>query len=209
MGLPRELRDEIYRYLLGSRIRIKPAEEGHSVLPTAILQVSRQVSSEAQEIILQENVFIVSSRQFNKHQWAAVLKAPHLKILIFCDYDYWEDEDSADSIYYVVLNFAELFAEHHGLKNLQIDFIFDVTEYPHIRSLKFPDVRNALTAVRIRDSVVPSGQIVEYDSQGSYWDQRRRDRVVEAARDRMEKQFKEQEKCMMEQIAVRKKGEYS
>lgn len=88
-------------------------------------------------------------------------------MLMSCDYEYSEDEYSADSIYYVESNLAELFAAHYGLKNLHIDFIFDVTEYPYIRDLKFPYVRNALTAVRIRDSVVVSGQIVEHNSQGS------------------------------------------
>lgn len=208
LALPRELRDEVYRHLLGSRVWIKPAAQGF-LLPTAILQVGRQILSEAQEIMLKENVFVVASWHFQKSQWTIILKAPHLRVLIVCEY----------SSYYMEQNFAGLLAAHQGLQNLRIHFVFDMTGYPPVENLNFPEIRNVVAAVQIRDSVVLSGQMVKYVSPIFFWDwpdqqsrhvQQRRYRDVGVARSRMEKQLRGQEKCtMVDQIALRKKGESS
>lgn len=82
LGLPQELRDEIYRHLHGKHIQIRPAEQGDTLLPTAILQVSKQVSFEAQEIMLKEHTFSVSDCQVLEPQWTTILKALNLRIRI-------------------------------------------------------------------------------------------------------------------------------
>lgn len=102
LSLPQELRDEIYRHLLVSNLPIKCCPVRYNrdtnnppmaLLPTAILQVCRQIHDEAQNIMLRENTFIIDYRGLtydyegarDLHSQEVLKQASNLHIIVDID----------------------------------------------------------------------------------------------------------------------------
>lgn len=190
LGLPQELRDEIYRHLFGPRLRIKPAEQGdNTLLPTSILQASKQISVETQQILLKEYSFIFSEWQVLKPQWPTILKAPNLRIRV----DFYDSET-------VGLYLALCLSSHRGLRNLHVEVT--VTRLSSLETLMCPNVCDILATIPIRDSVALSVTVKDYSYRS--WGVNHSVKDLQEVRKRLRSQMKEQEGWLQEQIAVRK-----
>lgn len=126
LGLPQELRDEIYRHLLVSGVSIKCCPVRYNrytreppiiLLPTNILQVGREIHYEAQEIMLKENTFIIDYRGLSHdyksaqdlHSQEILKQASNLHIVV---------DDNVKRVFKV----AKFLEFQKSVKSLRLDF---------------------------------------------------------------------------------------
>lgn len=164
LGLPLELRDEIYGYLLipkspdhftisekTMRARIPeikrsnaffaiteddPMHEEPTALWTAILRVNQQISAEAQQALFRESRFKVFAHDMTSDARPTLLQAPKLLITV------------KKTIEFSIL--AQFLKKHRGLHSLRVIFNLEANEYiiPKIRQWKSPVSLRPLLSIR-------------------------------------------------------------
>lgn len=117
LGLPRELRDKIYRFLLVSECSLRPrgftrSQRLTNNLPTQLLSVSKQLLAEATQVIIECHTIRLGSHiwpfRHRKLLSPSLLYASRLDIKI----TYMQE----------LPQLAAFLVEHHGVKDLHINF---------------------------------------------------------------------------------------
>ncbi|QDS67570.1 hypothetical protein FKW77_003435 [Venturia effusa] len=123
LGLPRELRDKIYRFLLASEHALRPGRyaaprSAEKNLPTELIRVNKQLQAEASQAIVESHNILLGWHQLTsfsqevKSHRPLLLIAPRLDIRIF---------SMAELASFIVFVF-----EHHCLKDLRVNFTYTV-----------------------------------------------------------------------------------
>jgi hypothetical protein len=148
LGLPLELRREVYRYLLVKKRALAiSAFEFRARLNIDILRTCKQVLLEAQDVLLTENTLKLWLYEPypSRTQLQMLCRAPRLTVII--------NRQCNTPIIPAFQILAGLLISHHGLRELDIEFDF-TSRHPHPLTIqRAQTVLAPLFSIRVQDSV--------------------------------------------------------
>jgi hypothetical protein len=160
LGLPLELRREIYRYLLVKECPLATGAPGfYSQLKIDILRTCKQVYHEALDVLFTENhiKLWLYEPYPSKDQLQSMSRAPRLTIII--------KRHCRTPILPAFQTFVDLLVAHHGLKELNVKFDFPSCQ-PHLLTIQRAQRLLApLFFIRVSESVsltVNSNQLLPH-----------------------------------------------